>query len=214
MIKVKICGLNDEASVRATIVSQADYAGFVYYPASKRHLPLERAAQLKQLLPPSIKSVSVVVDPDDTALKEIAAILKPDFLQLHGKETPDRLREIQKLLPGSMLIKALPVQSSDDVAQANRYMDVAGMLLFDARPPELPNMLPGGNGLSFDWALLKNRDFGKPWMLSGGLNADNVREAIGLSGAEIVDVSSSVERAPGVKDAALIESFVKAARTA
>ncbi len=212
-IKIKICGLTDEAALHAVIQAKADYAGFVYFPASPRHLTLERAAELKALLPASIQSVSVAVDADDALIKRIAGVLKPDALQLHGKETPERLHAIRKLLPGCQLIKGIPIKTADDVASAMRYSDVADMLLFDARAPELPGMLPGGNGISFDWALLKNRQFSKPWFLSGGLNADNVGEAIRLSGATMVDVSSSVERAPGVKDAGLIGAFIKAART-
>lgn len=211
-VKVKICGLTDEAAVNAVIAAKADYAGFVYFPASPRHLAVERAAQLKTLLPSSISSVSVVADADDGLLQHIADKLKPDCLQLHGKETLERVQAIKKKFPNIKIIKAISVKTSDDLAAAMPYADVADALLFDARAPEFPGWLPGGNGLSFDWALLKGREFSRPWFLSGGLNADNVGEAIHSSGATTVDVSSSVERAPGVKDAGLISSFVKAAR--
>lgn len=211
-VKIKICGLTDEAAVKTVIAAKADYAGFVYFPASPRHLPVERAAALKALLPSSIQSVSVVSDADDNLLKQISAALQPDCLQLHGRETPERAQAIKKMFPGVRIIKAVSIKTSDDIAAAMRYTDTADMLLFDARAPELPGMLPGGNGLSFDWALLKGREFPRPWFLSGGLNADNVAQAIRQSGAAMVDVSSSVEKSPGVKDAGLIESFIKAAR--
>ena len=209
-VSVKICGLNDEKAIQAVIAAKADYAGFVYFPASPRHVTFERAATLKLLLPPSIASVSVLVDPDDALLAQAQSVLKPDYVQLHGKETPERVQDIKKNFPDMKIIKAVSVRSGDDVAQALRYADVADMLMFDAKPPA--NMLPGGNALSFDWALLKGREFPLPWFLSGGLNSENVAEAIRISGAKMVDVSSGVESAPGVKDAALIKAFVKAAR--
>lgn len=209
MIKVKICGLTSEDAVKAVIDAKADYAGFVYYPKSPRHLSIARAAQLAKLLPSSIQAVSVTVDPDDALLKEITSMLKPAALQLHGKETPERVAEIKAAYPAIKIIKALSVETGDDVAKANAYV-AADILLFDARMPK--GGLPGGNGLSFDWALLRNRDFGKPWFLSGGLTPDNVAEAIAMSGAKIVDVSSGVESAPGVKDSGLIDSFVRATR--
>lgn len=213
-VKVKICGLKDEAALQAIVSAGTDYAGFVYFPPSPRHVTLPRAAELKARLPKSVKAVSVLVDPDDALLAQVSEILKPDAVQLHGKETPERLAAIRALLPDCLLIKAITVKTSDDVAAANRYMGTADMLLFDARPPQLLGILPGGNGLSFDWALLKNRDFGKPWFLSGGLSPENVADAITASGARMVDVSSSLESAPGVKDTARINAFVKAARNA
>lgn len=209
MIKVKICGLTSEDAVKAVIAAGADYAGFVYFPKSPRHLTIARAAELAALLPPSTQSVSVVVDPDDALLEEIAGVLKPAAIQLHGRETPERVAHIKKNYPGIKIIKAISVQTGDDVAKANAY-EAADMLLFDARMPK--GGLPGGNGLAFEWALLRNHDFGKPWFLSGGLTPDNVAEAIAMSGAKIVDVSSGVESAPGVKDSGLIDSFVRATR--
>jgi phosphoribosylanthranilate isomerase/very-short-patch-repair endonuclease len=362
--RVKICGLTDEAAVQAVAAAKADYAGFVYFPASPRHLTLEKAASLKALLPASISSVSVLVNPDDALLKQVSEILKPNAIQLHGKETPERVREIKKQFPALKIIKAISVGTGDDIASANRYVDAVDMLMFDAKilslspwervatphlvrgcrvraneyeyspkklienardlrkngtdaealiwyflrnrqiagykfrrqypiepyiadfacleskliieldgsqhnedaaikkdaartayleskgfkvirfwnndifqntesvldaiwnalqqgsphPNPLPegegiNYLPGGNGLAFDWILLKHREFAKPWFLSGGLNADNVRDAIAASGAAMVDVSSGVETAPGKKDAGLITEFVKAVRT-
>jgi phosphoribosylanthranilate isomerase len=211
-VSIKICGLTDEVSVKAVIDVRADYAGFVYFPASPRHITLEKAAELKSLLPASIKSVSVLVDPDDALLAQVFSVLKPDYVQLHGKESPARLQDIRNAHPAAKIIKALKIRTSDDVAQAASFKAVADMLLFDAKAPELPGMLPGGNGLSFDWALLKNREFPLPWMLSGGLNIENVADAVRQSGAHMVDISSGVERAPGVKDPALIKAFTDKAR--
>lgn len=211
-VGIKICGLANEEAVRAVIAAGADYAGFVYFPASPRHVTVERAAELKALLPSSVASVSVLVDPGDALLAEVQSVLKPDYVQLHGKETPERIKAIKKVFTGIRIIKAISVRSGDDVAQAAAYSDTANMFMFDAKPPELPGMLPGGNALSFDWALLKGREFPLPWFLSGGLNAENIVAAIGATGAKMVDVSSGVERSPGVKDASLIEAFVKAAR--
>ncbi len=207
---IKICGLKDAASLRVAVEAGADYVGFVFFPASPRHVALAEAAELKAGLPAQVKCVSVLVDADDTLLADVKAILNPDFVQLHGKETPERVRAIRAMLPGTKIIKALRVRSSDDVAQGHAFSDGADMLLFDAKAPE--GMLPGGNGLSFDWALLKGRDFMLPWGLSGGLNGDNIVQAVSETGAKMVDVSSGVESAPGVKDAALIHAFVKAVR--
>lgn len=213
-VTVKICGLTDAQAIKAVAASRADYAGFVYFPDSPRHLALPHAAELKNLLPSSIRSVSVLADPDDSLLEQVQSVLKPDLIQLHGTETPERLRGIRRRFPAWKIIKALRIRTADDVAQAMYFSDSADMLLFDARPPELPGMLPGGNGLAFDWALLANREFTLPWFLSGGLQPENVAEGIRCTGAAMVDVSSGVERAPGVKDAALIHEFVKAARNA
>lgn len=204
---IKFCGLKDEVSLRTAVDAGAAYVGFVFFPASPRHLPLLEAAQLKARLPAHIKTVSVLVDADDTLLADVKAILDPAYVQLHGKETPERVRAIRALMPGTKIIKALRVRSGDDVAQAHAFSDVADMLLFDAKAPE--GMLPGGNGLSFDWALLRGREFALPWMLSGGLNPDNVAQAIAQTGAAMVDVSSGVESAPGVKDAGLIRAFAE-----
>jgi len=209
---IKICGLADERAIDAVIAAKADYAGFVYFSASPRHVTFERAAELAKYLPASIKTVSVVVNPDDALLSEIQSVFKPHYVQLHGKETAERAREIKKTFPGIKIIKALSVRSGDDIAQAMHYNDAADMLMFDAKPPELPGILPGGNGLSFDWALLAGRQFSLPWFLSGGLNPENVAGAVAQTGAKMVDVSSGVEGAHGVKDPALIDAFVKAVR--
>lgn len=210
-IAVKICGLSDEISVRAVIESGVDFVGFVHYPKSPRHVSVERAAQLKMLLPDNIKSVMVVVNPDDKLLSDIAGIMKPDFLQLHGNETPERLTEIRKKFPQIKIIKAISMRNSDDIKIAENYYDIAEFLLFDAKPTN-DKMMHGGNGIAFDWNILAGQKFTLPWFLSGGLNAENVAQAIKTSGTKIVDVSSGVERSAGVKDISLINEFVKAVR--
>ena len=218
-ISVKICGLTDTKAIQAVITAKADYAGFVYFPASPRHIGVHEAANLKIRLPARIQSVSVLVDPDDALLAEVYNVFKPDFVQLHGSETSERLRDIRHRFPALKIIKALKISNSDDVAQAGHYASSADMLMFDTKPPLLPlpsgegTYLPGGNGLAFDWALLKGREFPLPWMLSGGLCVDNVAEAVRQTGAKIVDVSSGVESAPGVKDPALIHAFTQRARS-
>lgn len=209
-IAIKICGLKDEASLRVAVEAGANYVGFVFFPVSPRHVTLAKAAELKALLPADVKSVMVLVDADDTLLADIEALVKPDFVQLHGAETPERVRAIRALVPGSKVIKALKIRHSDDVAAAAAFKDVADVLLFDAKAPD--DLLPGGNGLAFDWALLKGREFTLPWALSGGLNVENVARGLAQTGAKMVDVSSGVEIEPGVKDAALIQDFVKAVR--
>ncbi|MEK6745643.1 MAG: phosphoribosylanthranilate isomerase [Pseudomonadota bacterium] len=210
-IAVKICGLSDEISVRAVIESGADFVGFVHYPKSPRHVSIEKAAQLKSLLPESIKSVMVVVDPNDELLVEIASEMQPDYLQLHGNETPERLTEIRKKFPQIKIIKAVSVYNSVDIKKAEDFYDVCDFLLFDAKPTS-GKMMHGGNGIAFDWNILAERQIALPWFLSGGLNSENIAQAIKISGAKMVDVSSGVESSPGVKDAGLIENFVKVVR--
>lgn len=210
-IGVKICGLKDEAALKAVIAAQADYAGFVTFPKSPRHIAPAAAGVFKRLLPKSIRSVSVLVDPDDMLLDEIQSVFQPNFLQLHGSESPERLRDIKARYPHARLIKAISVCQSDDVKIIPDFTHVADMLLFDAKAPESA-VLPGGNGIAFDWDILKGKHFPLPWMLSGGLTPGNVAQAIHASGALMVDVSSGVERAPGVKDPALIADFMKAVR--
>ncbi len=209
-IQTKICGLTTPGAVRAAVEGGAAFAGFVFYPRSPRHLQPETAAMLASLVPPTIKKVAVMVNPSDMAVREVTTLLQADYLQLHGDEIPERVKEIRKKFRGG-IIKAVTVRNSDDVAAALAYREVADMLLFDARAPETPGNLPGGNGLRFDWELLRGRKFDLPWMLSGGLNAENIAEAVAITGARIVDVSSGVESAPGVKDPALIKGFLGAA---
>jgi phosphoribosylanthranilate isomerase len=210
-IAIKICGLSDEASVRAVIKAEADYAGFVHYPKSPRHVSVVKADELKSLLPDNIKSVMVVVNPDDKLLSEIAEVMQPDCLQLHGDESPERIAEIRKKFPALGIIKAISVRNADDIKIAEKFYGVADFLMFDAKPTS-SDMMHGGNGIAFDWNIMAEKQIKSPWFLSGGLNPDNVAQAIKISGAKMVDVSSGVERAPGVKDADLIENFVKVVR--
>jgi phosphoribosylanthranilate isomerase len=205
MIQTKICGITDEASARAVAECGAEYIGFVFYPRSPRHVTPARAGELKAHAK-GVKSVAVVVDFEEA----LFAALQPlgfDYLQWHGD--PARIPDLRKYK--WKIIQAIPIRTGDDVAKSNRIVD-ADMLLFDAKPPELPGTLPGGNGLSFDWALLQGQKFAAPWMLSGGLNAQNVAQAIHLSGAKIVDVSSGVESAPGKKSPDRIAAFIRAAK--
>lgn len=211
MIAIKICGLSDETSVRAVIKSGADYAGFVHYQKSPRHVSISQAAYLKSLLPSSIKSVMVLVNPNDELLAEIATNMQPDFFQLHGDETPERLREIHKNFPQIKLIKAITVQNSEDIKKSENFYDVADFLLFDAKPSS-DNMMHGGNGISFDWSVLAGNAPTKNWFLAGGLNVQNIKEALMITSARFIDVSSGVESSAGVKDAGMIEEFVKVAR--
>ncbi len=206
MVQVKICGITSAAAAKAAAENGAAYLGFVHFPASPRHVTPERAAQLAEGVPAGIGKVSVLVNPENAALKTVLQSFRPDYLQLHGGETPARIREIKEMF-GIPVIKAVKIRAADDIAAGMAYRDIADMLLFDAREPE--NGLPGGNGLKFDWNLLKDRNFSFKWILSGGLNAENVKQAIATTGAPVVDVSSGVESAPGVKDATLIKAFLK-----
>lgn len=209
-IAIKICGLSDENSIQAVIKAKADFAGFVHYPKSQRHVSVQRAAELKALLPATIKSVMVVVNPDDELLADITEIMQPDYLQLHGEETPEIISEIHKKFPGMGIIKVISVRTADDIKAAEKFYDIADFIMFDAKPTN-SNMMHGGNGISFDWNIVAGYDK-KNWFLSGGLNTENVAQAIKISGANMVDVSSGVESAPGVKDTGLIKNFVKVVR--
>lgn len=209
MAAVKICGITDESAIKALTLARADYAGFVFFQKSPRHLSPEAAANLRMLLPPSIQAVSVLVNPDDTLLGYIAAVVKPHYFQLHGHETPTRVGEIKRMFPSIRIIKALPVSTVADLEPAANFAD-ADMLMFDAKPPV--GQLPGGNALAFDWKILNGQTFSKPWILSGGLTPENVATAITQSGATMVDVSSGVERTRGVKDSVLIREFITRAK--
>lgn len=209
-IDAKICGVSDRAAIAASIAGGARYVGFVFFPKSPRHVTPAEAADLSALLPESIVPVALAVDPDDELIAEIDAKAGVTMFQLHGGETPERVAEI-KSRTGKRVMKAIKVSEASDFDAAAAYLDVADMLLFDAKPPpDMTNALPGGNAVSFDWTLLSGRDWPLPWMLSGGLDPANVAEAIRVSGAAAVDVSSGVESAPGVKDAARIAAFLEA----
>jgi len=208
-VRVKICGLRTAADVEAVARAGAAYAGFVFFPRSPRHLTLPEARIAALAAPPGLAKVALTVDADDAVLDAIVDAVPLDMLQLHGHESPDRVAEVRARyrLP---VMKALGIADEGDLAAIGEYVGVADQLLIDAKPPR-DAVLPGGNGLAFDWRLLAGRRWPKPWMLAGGLTQANVAEAIRLTGARQVDVSSGVESAPGVKDGDRIAAFVAAA---
>jgi phosphoribosylanthranilate isomerase len=209
--EVKICGLSTPETVDAAVAAGADMIGLVFYPRSPRHVSLEQAAALAARARGRAKIVTLVVDADDALLKEIAARVDPDMIQAHGAESPDRVAAIGRLT-GKPVIKAIRVRDAADIAGAADFSSVASLILYDAKAPEtLGSALPGGNGHAFDWGLLDGER--RPaFMLAGGLNPENVADAIRLTGAPVVDVSSGVETAPGVKDIGLIRKFIEAAK--
>jgi phosphoribosylanthranilate isomerase len=210
--KVKICGLKTAAAIETAIAAGADYVGFIYYPPSPRSVTPEVAAGLAQLARGQAKIVTSLVDPDDALLDEIVRTVNPDLIQLHGNETPERVRAI-RARAGKPVMKAIPVRSADDTLAALDFDGVADLILFDAKAPEgLAGALPGGNGITFDWRALAGINGKVRYALSGGLNPDNVAEAIRMTGAEIVDVSSGVETRPGEKNLELIRRFLHAAK--
>ncbi|MGJ0508271.1 MAG: phosphoribosylanthranilate isomerase [Methylocystis sp.] len=207
---VKICGLSSPETLLATIAAGADMAGFVFFEKSPRHIDLETARTLGIMAQDRIFRVALTVDARDDALDEIVEALAPDMLQLHGRESAERVTAV-KARYGLPVIKAIGVSTAEDVARAGAFRDVADVLLFDAKPaPDAA--VPGGAGVAFDWNLLRNISAAN-WMLSGGLDPENVAGALRLTKAPAVDVSSGVERERGVKDPARIESFVKAVRS-
>ncbi|EBA12444.1 phosphoribosylanthranilate isomerase [Roseobacter sp. CCS2] len=209
--RVKICGLRDVAALDAAVGAGANYVGLVFFPKSPRNVSIAEAAVIAQATPPGVAKVALVVDADDALLDAITAQVPLDILQLHGHETPARVREIRARY-GLPVMKAVGVADEDDLAALDTYAAVADQILVDAKPPKDAD-LPGGNGLSFDWRLIAGRRWPVPWMLAGGLTPDNVREAIARTGATQVDVSSGVEAAPGVKDAERIAAFCAAAHS-
>ncbi len=209
-IRVKICGLGESEHVAAAVAAGACYIGLVFFPRSPRNISLDRARLLALQVPPGVTKVALVVDADDETLDRITEEVPLDMLQLHGRETPDRVAEIRARY-GLPVMKAVGVADEADLPALAEYGRVADQLLVDAKPPKDAE-LPGGNGLAFDWRLIAGRRWPVPWMLAGGLTAGNVAEAIRLTGTRQVDVSSGVETAPGVKDAALIRDFITAAR--
>lgn len=206
---VKICGLSVEDHVRVAAEAGARYVGFVFFPKSPRHVEIARAAALATQVPAGVAKVALTVNATDAELDRILAEVPLDMLQLHGKETPERVVEV-KARYGLPVMKAIGVADAEDLDQIDVYSDVVDQLLIDAKPPKNAD-LPGGNGLAFDWRLLAGRKYWrKPWMLAGGLTPDNVAEAIRMTGARQVDVSSGVESAPGEKDPDLIRAFLEA----
>jgi phosphoribosylanthranilate isomerase len=211
MVRVKICGLSTAESVATAIEAGADFVGFVFYAKSPRNVSLQQAAQLAELARGRAKIVALIVDASDADILAITSAVKPDYFQAHGSETPERVMEITRLA-STPVIKAIKVANGDDIASAAGFMGKVAFILFDAKAPEtLANALPGGNGISFDWALVAGTD---GFMLSGGLTPDNVATAIAVTGAPMVDVSSGVESAPGIKDLGRIRKFIEQAKLA
>lgn len=211
--KVKICGIKTDEALDAAIVGGASYVGLVFFEKSPRNVDLATAGRLAAQARGKARSVALVVDADDDRISEIIEAVQPDMLQLHGKETPERVAEIAAFsrMP---LIKAVSVASAADVERAADYAEAAHLILFDAKPPVVAGGLPGGNGVAFDWSLLSPVKGRFSFMLSGGLTPENVGDAIAQTGAPLVDVSSGVESAPGKKDPVLIRRFLVAVKTA
>lgn len=213
MTTAKICGLTTPDAVRAAVDGGASHIGFMFFAKSPRNIAPDAAARLA---PPArarnVRIVAVAVDPTDNEVEAIVSGLRPDLIQLHGKETPARAREVGRR-SGCGIIKVVPVSESSDVAAATAYETVAEHLMFETKPPKDADR-PGGLGVPFDWTLLAGRRFARPWFLAGGLDPWNAAAAIAASGAPMLDVSSGVERGPGLKDPALITAFLDAVRRA
>jgi len=207
---VKICGLSTRETLEIALDAGADMVGFVFFPPSPRHLSLELGRDLGRQVKQRALKVALTVDADDATLDNIMDAVSPDILQLHGKESVARLRDIKQRF-GRPVMKAVPVATAADLAVLPGYAAVADRILFDARAPKDATR-PGGLGEPFDWHLLENLDLRLPYMVSGGLHAGNVAEALRVTGAGGVDVSSGVESASGVKDPKMIEAFIRAAR--
>ena len=209
-LTVKICGLSTPETLDAALAAGADMVGFVFFPPSPRHLGLAAATALGRQVKGRALKVALSVDADDALLENSIEALRPDMLQLHGKESVARLRDIKQKF-GLPVMKAIPVETAADLAQVAGYAAVADQILFDARAPKDATR-PGGLGTAFDWHLLENLQLNIPFMVSGGLHADNVAEAIRVTRTGGVDVSSGVESAPGRKDIDMIRAFIRAAR--
>ncbi|EAQ37136.1 N-(5'-phosphoribosyl) anthranilate isomerase [Nitrobacter sp. Nb-311A] len=211
-LTVKICGLSTPSALDVALQAGADMVGFVFFPPSPRHLELSRARELGPLVRGRADKVALTVDADDATLRGIIEALRPDLLQLHGKETAARIREIKRLF-GLPVMKAIGVETAADLADLPDYAAAADRLLFDARPPKDATR-PGGLGVPFDWRVLENLSVDIPFMLSGGLAPGNIHDAICITRPGGVDVSSGVESSPGVKDSRMIRDFIRAARAA
>lgn len=212
MVEVKICGLTTAEAVDAALQGGARWLGFVFFEKSPRHLTIDRAAGLAAPVRGRADIVAVTVNADDALLRAIQSTLKPDWIQLHGREPPRRSGEA-RAFAGKGVIRALPIAQAEDFAAADGHAPAADWLLFDAKAPQ-GAALPGGNGAAFDWRLLAGRRFDRPYLLSGGLSVENVASAVAQSGALAVDVSSGVEASPGVKDPQRVTEFLRVARAA
>ncbi len=209
---IKICGLTTAGALDAALSERADLVGFVFFPPSPRHVSLDLARDLGTQVRGRARKVALTVDADDAFHDAIVAALAPDMLQLHGHESPERVRALKARF-GLPVMKALPVETAADLDAVPAYAAAADWLLFDARPPKDATR-PGGLGRPFDWTLLKGLDPGLPFMLSGGLDPGNVGQALEVTGAPAVDVSSGVELTPGVKDPTKVMAFIRAVRAA
>jgi phosphoribosylanthranilate isomerase len=209
-VKVKICGVTTPDIVEVAASAGADFVGLVFFPRSPRNVDVETARVLREAARGKIGTVAVMVDPDDALVDSVGDAVRPDLLQLHGSETPERVAEI-KARTGIPVMKAIGVAIPSDIAAASRYTKIADYILFDAKP-DAGTFLPGGNAQAFDWTMLTGATM--PFALSGGLTPTNVGDAVRMTGAFLVDVSSGVERAPGKKDVALIRQFIQAAKQA
>jgi phosphoribosylanthranilate isomerase len=211
-VDAKICGINSAPALDAAVKGSARFVGFNFYARSPRALDAEAAAALAGRVPRGISRVGVIVDESNETIDGILRQVPLDMLQLHGQETPARVSEIRRRF-GKPVMKAIKVATDADVGRATAFDGAADWLLFDAKaPPQMANALPGGNAISFDWSLLADRRWNRPWMLSGGLNAENLAEAVRITGAPVVDVASGVEDRPGVKSPAKIEAFLELTR--
>lgn len=208
-VKIKICGIKTHEALQAALEAGADYYGLVFFPPSPRNVSEETARALIEAAGGRARSVALLVDPSDEDVARVSEGVAPDYIQLHGQETPERLKEIRQLC-GRKLIKAVHIADPGDSAAAAAFSGLADIILYDAKPAADASMqLPGGNGVPFDWRLLAGIKESDAFMLSGGLSPDNVAQAIGATKAPMVDVSSGVERAPGEKDAGLIRQFIE-----
>src|SRR5579875_2136380 len=212
-VAAKICGLSAPETVRAAVDGGAGFVGFVFFAPSPRNLSPLRASELAApAREAGVRVVAVTVDASDDLLGEVSSTLSPDLVQLHGAETPERADAVRRLT-GAEVIKVIRVSAPADLDAATAFEGAVDHLMFDAKPPKGAT-LPGGNGAAFDWSMLQGRRFATPWFLAGGLDAQNVAEAVRGSGAPMVDVSSGVESAPGVKDPVLVKAFLEAVRRA
>lgn len=208
--EIKICGLKTPTAITTAIENGARYIGFIFFSKSPRNLTIDEASRLRPLIKLPVKLVAVTVDADDSLLDAIVTNVQPDIIQCHGKETPARLLELKKRY-GLPLIKAFSIRNQSDFDLVSDYSGIVDMVLFDAKAPA-GSQLPGGNGISFDWSLMKSLDADCKTVLSGGLNAGNVEQAIAMTHPSVLDVSSGVESAPGVKDDKLIKEFFDAVK--
>ncbi|MEC7203175.1 MAG: phosphoribosylanthranilate isomerase [Pseudomonadota bacterium] len=209
-VTAKICGINDPEAMRAAITGRASHVGLVFYSPSPRAVNPGEAMALSAVVPERVQKVGLFVDPEDDQIDKTLSVVKLDMLQLHGDETPDRVRDL-KARTGKKVMKVIKVSEPEDLVRAEAYVRIADALMFDAKPPKgMKDALPGGNAVSFDWRILSGRKWPLPWMLAGGLTKDNVATAVELSGARIVDTSSGVEDVPGHKNVDKITEFLRA----